>query len=117
MAAVYANLNGAHISTTAVANSWRVPLSDCNPNYNIASLASIGLSKKNGVSTAKYTFRRLLRSGAGLLPIAIHSSVPRFVRFAWVITGFLQHHDGRPGREKPNYGAILDHTWNRLVGR
>ena len=115
--AVYANLNGVHISTPAVANSWRVPLSDCHPNYNIASLASIGLSKKNGISTAKPTSSRLHRSGAGLLPIAIHSSVPRFAYSVWVITSFLHHHGGPPGREKLNYGAILNHIWNRLVGR
>jgi hypothetical protein len=27
------------------------------------------------------------------------------------------HHDGAPGLENPNYGAILNHIWKRLVGR
>src|SRR5436305_15125148 len=72
-------------------------LSACTPTWSIAFSASLGSSKKNGLSIVDSILIQLVQGGVGRLLTAIPSFVLRTVLFAWTMKPFLQTRDCRHG--------------------
>ena len=66
--AAYPKFNEARTFTTVDRQSSRRRWSECRLNYNIASLVSIGTSKRNGINIVKYILSRSPLNSAHLSP-------------------------------------------------